>query len=84
MTTKKRTLFLMDEPTTGLHFADVVRLIACFDALIADGHSLIVIEHHTMLVEAADWIIEIGPGAADQGGQIVRSAPRQGRTIAST
>lgn len=72
-TKRRRTLFLMDEPTTGLHFADVERLIDCFNALIADGHSLIVIEHHPMLVQAADWIIEIGPGAADEGGEIVRS-----------
>ncbi|MCM2374391.1 excinuclease ABC subunit UvrA [Aporhodopirellula aestuarii] len=70
---RRRTLFLMDEPTTGLHFADVERLIGCFDALIADGHSLIVIEHHPMLVAAADWIVEVGPGAADEGGTIVRS-----------
>jgi len=74
--TRRRTLFLMDEPTTGLHFADVERLIGCFDALIADGHSLVVIEHHPMLVGAADWIIEIGPAAADQGGEIVRSGRR--------
>ncbi|MFG0286729.1 MAG: excinuclease ABC subunit UvrA [Rhodopirellula sp. JB044] len=72
-TKRKRTLFLMDEPTTGLHFADVERLINCFNALIADGHSLIVIEHHPMLVQAADWIVEIGPGAADEGGRVVRS-----------
>ena len=71
--TKRRTLFLMDEPTTGLHFADITRLIGCFDALIADGHSLVVIEHHPMLTAAADWIIEIGPGAADEGGRVVRS-----------
>ncbi|SMP51602.1 Excinuclease ABC subunit A [Neorhodopirellula lusitana] len=77
--TKKRTLFLMDEPTTGLHFADIERLIGCFDALIADGHSLIVIEHHPMLVAAADWIIDIGPGAADAGGQVVFSGPPTSR-----
>ena len=64
----------MDEPTTGLHHADIVRLIGCFDALIADGHSLIVIEHHPMLIAAADWIIDIGPGAADLGGEIVDSS----------
>jgi excinuclease ABC subunit A len=72
---RKRTLFLMDEPTTGLHFADIERLIGCFDALIADGHSLVVIEHHPMLMAAADWIINVGPGAADEGGRIVFSAP---------
>lgn len=76
--TRKRTLFLMDEPTTGLHFADILQLIDCFDALIADGHSMIVIEHHPMLVAAADWIIDIGPGAADEGGQVVSSGPPSG------
>jgi excinuclease ABC subunit A len=68
---RKRTLFVMDEPTTGLHFADIVRLVDCFDALLADGHSLLVVEHHLMLIQAADYIIDLGPGAADQGGQIV-------------
>ncbi len=73
--TRRRTLFLMDEPTTGLHFADITRLLGCFEALIADGHSLVVIEHHPMLTAAADWIINIGPGAADEGGSVVSSGP---------
>lgn len=68
---QKPTLFLMDEPTTGLHFADVTRLLLCFDALIAEGHSLVVIEHHPMMVEAADYVINIGPGAAEEGGRVV-------------
>lgn len=69
--TRNRTLFLLDEPTTGLHFADVVKLLDCFDALLAVGHSLIVVEHNLQLMKAADWIIDLGPGAADAGGQIV-------------
>ncbi|MCC9658190.1 excinuclease ABC subunit UvrA [Rhodopirellula halodulae] len=73
---KKRTLFLMDEPTTGLHFDDIQRLLKCFDALISEGHSLIVIEHHPMLMAAADQIIEIGPGAAEDGGRIVAAGTR--------
>lgn len=72
---RKRTLFIMDEPTTGLHFADIVRLIDCFDALIDDGHSLIVVEHHPMLTQAADYVIDLGPGAADQGGRVVSAGP---------
>ena len=68
---RKRTLFIMDEPTTGLHFADIVRLVDCFDALIADGHSLIVVEHNAMLMRAADYLIDLGPGAADAGGKVV-------------
>lgn len=68
---RKKTLFILDEPSTGLHFADVVRLFDCFDALIADGHSLIVVEHNLQLIRAADYLIDIGPGAAEQGGRIV-------------
>jgi excinuclease ABC subunit A len=69
--TRNRTLFLMDEPTTGLHFADVVQLMDCFDALINVGHSLIIVEHNLQLMKAADYIIDMGPGAADEGGQVV-------------
>ncbi len=73
--TRHRTLFLLDEPTTGLHFADVVRLLDCFDALLAVGHSLVVVEHNVQLMKAADWIIDLGPGAADQGGTVVIEGP---------
>ncbi|MFG0262149.1 MAG: excinuclease ABC subunit A, partial [Novipirellula sp. JB048] len=68
---RRRTLFILDEPTTGLHFADIVRLVDCFDALIADGHSLIVVEHNAMLMQAADYLIDLGPGAASAGGRVV-------------
>ena len=68
---RRRTLFIMDEPTTGLHFADIVRLVDCFDALIEEGHSLLVVEHHAMLMQAADHIIDLGPGAAEEGGAVV-------------
>jgi len=66
-----RCLFLLDEPTTGLHFADIVQLLDCFDALLAVGHSLIVVEHNLQLIKAADYLIDLGPGAADEGGQVV-------------
>ena len=66
-----RTLFLLDEPTTGLHFSDVVRLMDCFDALLDVGHSLIVVEHNMQLIRAADHVIDLGPGAADEGGLVV-------------
>jgi len=66
-----RGLFLLDEPTTGLHFADIVQLLDCFDALLAVGHSLIVVEHNLQLIKSADYVIDLGPGAADEGGQVV-------------
>jgi excinuclease ABC subunit A len=68
---RSRTLFLLDEPTTGLHFSDIVKLLDCFDALLDHGHSLVVVEHNLQLMQAADYVIDLGPGAADQGGQIV-------------
>nr|WP_237607471.1 excinuclease ABC subunit UvrA [Roseimaritima sediminicola] len=68
---RRRTLFILDEPSTGLHFADNVQLLDCFDALLEDGHSLVVVEHNVQLMQAADYIIDLGPGAADQGGQVV-------------
>jgi excinuclease ABC subunit A len=66
-----RTLFLLDEPSTGLHFADIVQLLDCFEALLAVGHSLIVVEHNLHLIKAADYVIDLGPGAADEGGRVV-------------
>ncbi len=68
---RTRTLFILDEPTTGLHFADVTQLLDCFEALLAVGHSLIVVEHNLQMMKSADYIIDLGPGAADEGGQIV-------------
>ena len=66
-----RCLFILDEPTTGLHFSDVVQLLDCFDALLAVGHSLIVVEHNLQMMKAADYLIDLGPGAAEDGGQVV-------------
>ena len=66
-----RCLFILDEPTTGLHFADVVQLLDCFDSLLAVGHSLLVVEHNLQIMKAADYIIDLGPGAADEGGRVV-------------
>ncbi len=73
MSTAKRgrCLFILDEPTTGLHFSDVVQLLDCFDALLSVGHSLIVIEHNLQVMKAADYVIDLGPGAADEGGRII-------------
>ncbi len=66
-----RTLFVLDEPTTGLHFSDIVRLLDCFEALLDVGHSLVIVEHNLQLMKAADYIIDLGPGAAAEGGRVV-------------
>ncbi|NND99574.1 MAG: excinuclease ABC subunit UvrA [Pirellulaceae bacterium] len=68
---RRRTLFILDEPTTGLHFADIVRLVDCFDALLADGHALIVVEHNSLLMQGSDYLIDLGPGAASDGGRVI-------------
>jgi excinuclease ABC subunit A len=70
-TKRNRTLFILDEPTTGLHFSDVVRLLDCFESLLSVGHSLIVVEHNLQMMKAADYLIDLGPGAAGQGGTVV-------------
>jgi excinuclease ABC subunit A len=68
---KPRCLFLLDEPTTGLHPADVARLLGCFDRLLQTGHSLIVVEHDLDVVKSADHVVDLGPGAAAAGGRVV-------------
>jgi excinuclease ABC subunit A len=64
-------MFVMDEPTTGLHFSDVERLVQCIHQLIDSGNTVVVIEHNQQLIESADYLIQLGPGAGDQGGQII-------------
>jgi len=67
----KNTLFIFDEPTTGLHFHDIKKLLKSFDALIAQGNSILVIEHNMDMIKSADWVIDIGPEGGDKGGQLV-------------
>ncbi|HSK12444.1 MAG TPA: hypothetical protein VK907_04465, partial [Phnomibacter sp.] len=71
-------LFIFDEPTTGLHFHDIQKLLNSFNALIAQGHSIIVIEHNTDVIRHADWVIDLGPEAGDAGGQLVYAGPPDG------
>ena len=68
---RARSLFLFDEPTTGLHFDDIAKLLRAFRQLIAAGHSLVVIEHNLDVIGAADWIIDLGPEGGDAGGEVV-------------
>lgn len=69
--TKDKVLFVFDEPTTGLHFHDIKKLLASFEALIEKGHSIIVIEHNLDLIKCADYIIDIGPEGGENGGQLM-------------
>jgi len=69
--TKEKMLFVFDEPTTGLHFHDIKKLLKSFDALLDKGHSIIVIEHNLELIKCADYIIDIGPEGGENGGQLV-------------
>lgn len=71
--TAERTLFIFDEPSTGLHFHDINKLLKAFQALIDIGHSVLVVEHHFDIIKSADWIIDIGPNGGKNGGEVVFS-----------
>ena len=66
-----KTLFIFDEPTTGLHFADIKKLLKSFDALLDHGNTIVVIEHNMDVIKCADWVIDIGPEGGDKGGKVV-------------
>lgn len=68
---QKKTMFIFDEPTTGLHFHDISKLLKAFNALIAQGNTVLVIEHNLDMIKSADWVIDIGPEGGDKGGNVV-------------
>ena len=72
---QRHTVFFFDEPTTGLHLHDVAKLMKSFEALLAEGHTIVTIEHHVNVIECADWMIDLGPEGGDKGGQLMYQGP---------
>lgn len=71
-------MFIFDEPTTGLHFHDINKLLAAFNALIERGHTIVIVEHNMDVIKCADWVVDLGPEAGTGGGRVgrIRGTPR--------
>src|SRR4051812_33661449 len=79
------TLYILDEPTTGLHPSDVERLVTQLDELVSAGNTVVVVEHDLHIITASDWVIDVGPGAGDEGGRIVAQGhPEQVARVAES
>jgi excinuclease ABC subunit A len=76
--TKEKVLFIFDEPTTGLHMHDIKKLLGSFDALIEQGHSILVIEHNVDVIKSADWVIDLGPEGGVTGGHLLYEGEPEG------
>jgi excinuclease ABC subunit A len=73
--TKNQTLYILDEPTVGLHMEDVSRLVRVLNQLVHAGHTVVVVEHHPHLLANCDWLIELGPGGGPDGGRVIAKGP---------
>jgi excinuclease ABC subunit A len=83
--TGDRVLCILDEPTTGLHFDDIAKLLTAFKKLLAAGHSLLVIEHNLDVIKTADWIVDLGPEGGEEGGEVVTiGTPEQVARVAAS
>ena len=83
--TEGSVMFIFDEPTTGLHFHDISKLLAAFDALIERGHTIVIVEHNMDIIKCADWVVDLGPEAGDRGGRVVfEGTPAQLETCAES
>ncbi len=79
--TNGNMMFIFDEPTTGLHFHDIKKLLASFNALISKGHTIVIVEHNMDVIKSADWVIDLGPEAGDKGGNLVYEGTPEGLTM---